>query len=151
MTCEDTPKEAKLHGRQCPLRASSRESSFQGFHPRRLPNAAAATILRRPPAREIYRSTSRRHYPPFNRTQTLYHIIPENIKSDFWGAHILPYMYMRYARPRKHTKESTAAVKCQRSKDAADFVQPAKQAFSCRPLDRVRVRRACRVPTGLRR
>ena len=58
---------------------------------------------------------------------------------------------MRYARPRKHTKESTAAVKFQRSKDAADFVQPAKQAFSCRFLDRVRVRRACRGPTGLRR
>ncbi len=73
------------------------------------------------------------------------------ISREIFGVHILPYMYMRYARPRKHTKESTAEVKCQRPKDAADFVQPAKQAFSCRPLDRVRVRRACQGPTGLRR
>ena len=52
MTLKDTPKEAKLHGRQCPFRCVLWEIVSHAFS-RRLPNAAAATILRRPPTREI--------------------------------------------------------------------------------------------------
>ena len=51
-TCDDTSKEAKLHGRQCPSSCVITSEVSEALL-RRVPNAAVATILRRPPTREI--------------------------------------------------------------------------------------------------
>ena len=52
-TCSNTPKEAKLHVRQCFFCASLRVSSFRGFYSQRDPNAAAATAAHHLTARVI--------------------------------------------------------------------------------------------------
>jgi len=51
MTLEDTPKEAKLHGLQCPLDASSCDS-FSRFHATR-PKRGGWLLFFAPTTREI--------------------------------------------------------------------------------------------------
>ena len=67
---EDTAEEAKLHGRQCPLRASSK-SSFQRFTLTR-PRRGRWLLFFAFSARENYRSILRQRLTPLNGTARLY-------------------------------------------------------------------------------
>ena len=59
-TCDDTSKEAKLHGRQCPSSCVITSKSFRGFTLTR-PRHGAWLLLFRRSMREIYCPKSRRH------------------------------------------------------------------------------------------